>query len=77
MALLRRLRPVFASGLPSGVHAGGVQGPANHVVSNTRKVANATAANQNHMVLLKIMVDPRDIGRNLSPVRETYPRDLP
>jgi hypothetical protein len=61
---------VFASALLAIRNPGTVKNAANNMVANTRQVSNAAATNNNGAVLLQVVVNPRDVGRNLLAVGE-------
>jgi hypothetical protein len=48
-----------------------VQRSANHVIPDTRQVLHAPAADQHNRVLLQIVSDTRDVGRDLDAVCQT------
>src|SRR5580658_6889436 len=43
----------------------GIERAANDVVANSREILDATTADEDHRVLLKIVTDARDIGGDL------------
>lgn len=51
-------------------------GTANDVVTDTREVLDATTANENDRVLLKVVTDARNVGGDLNSVRESDTSDL-
>src|SRR3954447_13726960 len=59
------LHAVLRAGLLAVADAGGVERPADHLVTNTREVLDATAANQDHGVLLEVVALARDVGGDL------------
>jgi hypothetical protein len=71
---LRPLRAILGPALFAPLNADSVQRPTNYVVSNSRQVLNAAAADQHDRVLLQIVPDPRDIRGDFNPVRQTNAR---
>ena len=57
--------------------AGGVERAPDDVVLDRREVLHPAAAHQDHRVLLEVVADARDVGRDLHLVREPDARDLP
>lgn len=53
-----------------------IERSANRVIANTRKVFNPATADQYDRVLLKVMADAWDIGRNFETVREANAANL-
>jgi len=53
-----------------------VEGTADNVVANTGKVANATTADEDHGVLLKVVAFTADVCGDLLSVREADTGDL-
>jgi len=47
------------------------------VVTDTGKVLNTTATDQHHGVLLEVVADTGDIGRNFEAIGQTHTGDLP
>src|SRR4029079_2657844 len=70
------LGAVLAATLLAVAHAGGVEGAADDVVLDRREVLHAAAADEDHGVLLEVVPDPRDVGRDLHAVGEAHARDL-
>ncbi len=64
-ALFRFLSPVFASTLFSIGDPGAIQNAANNMIPYARQVANATAAYNHRTMLLKVMIDARNISGHL------------
>ena len=52
----------------STLYTHGVQCAPNHVVADTRKVFDATTANEHNRVLLQIVSDTWNIGRYLNSI---------
>src|SRR5690554_2469638 len=55
--LLRLLCPIFRPGLTTIFIATRIQRTANNMIANARKIAYATAANQNNAVFLQVVVN--------------------
>src|SRR5712691_4220775 len=70
------LRPILGAALFATLNANRVERPANYVVTNARQILNATTADQHNRVLLQVVTDARNIGRDLDPVREANARHL-
>src|SRR5258708_36217513 len=66
MSALLLLRAVAASRLLAVADPLGVQGAANYLVADTGQVAHPAAANQHNRVLLQVVPDAGDIGRDLN-----------
>src|SRR6478609_11822374 len=73
----RRLGAVLAAALLAVADAGGIEGAPDDVVLHRREVADAATADEHDGVLLEVVADPRDVGRDLHLVREAHARDLP
>ena len=65
------LGTVTAAGLAAAVNAGSIKGTADDLVTNTREVADTTAANQNDRVFLKFMTLTRDVNGHFFPIGKT------
>src|SRR5689334_23412879 len=59
------LDAVLGAGLLAVAHAGGVERPADDLVAHARQVLDATAADEHHGVLLKVVALARDVGGDL------------
>src|SRR5205823_12524542 len=70
------LRAVEAAGLLAVGDAGGVERTADDLVTHARKVADAAAAHEDDRVLLEVVADARDVGRDLDAGGEPHTRDL-
>src|SRR5215204_6551710 len=70
------LGAVARAGLLTVLHAGGVQGAADDLVPDTREVAYSAGAQQHDRVLLEVVPDARDVGRDLDPGGEPDTRHL-
>src|SRR5688572_4789639 len=75
-AALLGLRAVLAATLLAVAHAGGVEGAADDVVLDRREVLDPPAADEDHRVLLEVVADARDVGRDLHLVRQANAGDL-
>ena len=53
-----------------------IQGAADDVVTHTRQILNTAAADHDDGVLLQVVADARDIGRDLHPVGQTHTGNL-
>src|SRR5215469_18483432 len=76
MSALLLLRAVSAAGLLAVPDALRVQGAANDLVAHAGQVADASAAHEHDRVLLEVVPDARDIGRDLDLAREPHPSHL-
>src|SRR5207249_11777404 len=74
---LRRLGAVLGPTLPAIGHARRVEDPPDDVVAHPRQVLHATAPDEDDRVLLQVVPDPGDVGRDLDRVGEAHPGDLP
>src|ERR1039457_1637842 len=63
--LLLTLGAVLAAPLLAVLRTRGIQRPADDVVANTGEVTNAASTNQHDRVLLEVVTDARDVGRDL------------
>ena len=70
------LRAVLAATLLAVTHAGGVEGAADDVVLDRREVLHPAAADEHDRVLLQVVADARDVGRDLHRVGQAHARDL-
>ena len=61
----RAFRAVFGTGNRTAVNTGSIEGTANDVVLNTRKVFNTAAANEDNRVLLQVVAFTADVRDNL------------
>src|SRR6185436_17758124 len=66
----------FGAPLTAIAHALGIEHAANDVIAYAGKVLDASAPDQHHRVLLKIMSLARDIARHLELIGKTDARDL-
>ena len=73
---LRALRPVLRPALLANRHANRIQRSTHNVVTNTRQILNTAAADEHNRVLLQVVADARNVGRNLDPVGQTNARNL-
>src|SRR3954451_14128877 len=71
------LGAVLAAALLAVLDARRVEGAADDVVLHGREVLAPAASHQDHRVLLEVVADARDVGRDLHLVREPHARDLP
>jgi hypothetical protein len=77
---LLRLRPlgaIDAAGLAAVLNAMGIEDAADDLVPQTGKVLGAAAFDHDNGVLLEIVPDARDIGRDFDTVAQAHARDLP
>src|SRR4029453_4914812 len=74
--MLLGLRAVLAAALLAVAHAGGVGGAAAGVVLDRGEVLHTPAAHEDHRVLLQVVSDARDVGRDLHLVRQPHAGDL-
>src|SRR5207237_7925368 len=57
-------------------HAGRVEGAADDLVADAGEVADAAAAHEHDRVLLEVVADARDVGRDLDAGGQPHPGDL-
>ena len=76
LAGLGTLCTVLGTGLHTAVHALGIQSATNDVITDTGKVLNTTAANQNDRVLLQVVANTGDISGNFHAIGQTHAGDL-
>src|SRR6185503_6388765 len=76
LSLLRSLRSVLRTALHAAGDADGVERAAHHVIPNARKILDAAAADEHERVLLQVVADARDVGRDLDAVGQAHARDL-
>src|SRR5215469_12825838 len=76
MSALLLLRAVAAACLLAVADALCVQRAADDLVTHARQVADAAATHQHDRVLLKVVPDARDVGRDLDLAREPHARHL-
>jgi len=70
------LDAVFGTGLLAVSNSRGIESTTYNVITNTGQISNASAANQNNAVLLKVMTFAGDITRTFHTVRTAYARNL-
>src|SRR6185437_8097070 len=75
--LLPSLGAVLGATLLALADAGAVQSAADRVVADARQVLHASAADEHHRVLLKVVAFTTDVARDFVAVREAYAADLP
>jgi hypothetical protein len=76
-SLLDALHAVLGSTLSSTIDTQGVQRSTNHVVSNTRKVANPTTTNQNNRVFLEVVAFATDVSGDFLAIGQANTCHLP
>src|SRR5665213_114176 len=74
--LLLPLGAVAATGLLAVAHTRGVECAADDLVANARQVLHTAASHEDDRVLLEVVADTGDVGRDLDARRETHTRDL-
>ena len=74
--LFRALGTVAAASLLAVVHGGAVQRGADDLVAHTGEVLHTTAADEHHGVLLQVVADTGDVGRDLHAVDQAHTADL-
>src|SRR3990172_6908844 len=74
--LFRPLSSVLGTALLTICNAHGIERSPHNMIANAREIFHPAAAYEHDRVLLKIMSDARDVGRDLHAVREPYPRHL-
>src|SRR6185503_4157915 len=73
---LRSFRAVLRTSLLSISHADRVQRSANHVISHAGQILDAAATDQNDRVLLQIVANARNVGRNFNSIGQTDTSNL-
>src|SRR5487761_261536 len=76
MSALLLLRSVTAARLLTVAHPLGVEGAADDLVADARQVAHPAATHQHDGVLLQVVPDARDVGRDLDLAGEPDPGHL-
>jgi hypothetical protein len=79
--LLGRLRlgtlgTILGAALLAVGDADRIERSTHNVVANSREILDATAADEHDRVLLQVVADAWDVGRNFDPVREANARNL-
>src|SRR6188768_850604 len=74
--MLLGLRAVLAAALLAVAHTGGIERAADDVVLDRREVLHAATEDQDHRVLLQVVADARDVGRDLHAVGQAHAGDL-
>src|SRR5579875_3449292 len=70
------LGAVARPGLAALTHAGGVQGPADHLVAHPGEVLDPATADQDDRVLLEVVAHARDVRADLHTAGEADPGHL-
>src|SRR5438094_9176653 len=73
---LLALGAVLRTALLAPPGAGRVEGTADHVVADTGEVFDASAADQDHRVLLQVVADARNVGGHLLAGGQPHPGHL-
>jgi hypothetical protein len=73
---LRSFCTVFTSAPLTAGYAGTIQNAANDVIAHTRQISDAASTNHDHAVLLKVVVDARDVSGNFLAVSQSNPGDF-
>src|SRR6476659_7674764 len=76
MSALLLLRAVPAASLLAVLHALGVERAADDLVADTGEVLHPAAADEHDGVLLEVVTDARDVGRDLDAARQAHAGDL-
>jgi len=76
LLFLRSLSAVFRTGLHTVRNTLRIERTTDDVVTNTGKVLNTSASDEDDTMLLKIVANTRNIGGNLDPVSQTDSGDL-
>ena len=74
--LLRPLGAVLRTALTTIRHTCRVKRSANDVIANARQILHAAATNQYDRVLLQVMADAGNVGRDLNSIREPHASNL-
>src|SRR4051794_29466605 len=77
MRLLPGLGPVLRARLLAVADPGGVERPANDLVTHTRQVLDPPPAHEHHRVLLQVVALARDVGGDLHAVGQPNAGHLP
>src|SRR6478735_8870848 len=76
ISALLLLRAVPAASLLAVLHALGVERAADDLVADTGEVLHPAAADEHDGVLLEVVTDARDVGRDLDAARQAHAGDL-
>src|SRR3954454_12158287 len=76
ISALLLLRAVAASRLLAVLDALGVQGAADDLVADAGEVLHPAAADEHDRVLLEVVTDTRDVGRDLDAAAQAHAGDL-
>src|SRR6478735_8959855 len=76
MSALLLLGAVAAASLLAVLHALGVERAADDLVADTGKVLHTAAAHEHDRVLLQVVTNARDVGRDLDAARQAHTGDL-
>src|SRR3954464_6991226 len=77
MSALLLLRAVTAASLLAVLHALGVERAADDLVPDTGEVLHTAATHEHDRVLLQVVADTRDVGRDLDAAGQAHTGDLP
>ena len=75
-AFFGRFAPYLRAALHPLGDADGVERSADDVITNTREILDTAAADEHDRVLLEVVADARDVGRDFDPVRQTNAGNL-
>src|SRR5436305_11831194 len=73
---LLALRAVAAAGLLAAAHTLGVERAADDLVADAGQVLHPAAAEEHDRVLLEVVADARDVGRDLDAAAQPHAGDL-
>src|SRR6478735_1558509 len=76
ISALLLLGAVAAAGLLTVLHALGVERAADDLVADTGEILHPAAADEHDGVLLEVVTDARDVGRDLDTARQAHAGDL-
>src|SRR4249919_3860212 len=76
ISALLLLGAVAAAGLLTVLHALGVERAADDLVADTGEILHPAAADEHDGVLLEVVTDARDVGRDLDAARQAHAGDL-
>src|SRR4051794_35361919 len=76
ISALLLLGAVAAAGLLTVLHALGVERAADDLVADTGEILHPAAADEHDGVLLEVVTDTRDVGRDLDAARQPHAGDL-
>src|SRR4029077_2282812 len=70
------LGAILRAPLLAVLNTGGIERPANHVITRAGKILQAAAAHEHDGVLLQVMTDPGNVGGDFNAVGQAGARDF-